>query len=284
MTGNGSKALSKCRKGQHLNEISKPTELEKPLLKAFHKAAKRVQNVVGDYGRRFRLEWTRDVDIAIAAKEISSIIGSSDNPNADINAELVRQSLVPTDFKYSLTEHLARFPDRHPVAVPDGGVYWMAFSDGRMIPFACAEAKRQGDGKHVRNEVKRHGLENDNSGLGGGAGGNAIERAYKNFALWCDCVRSLPATGYFVFCESEAFKMHATNQKFAALCGYDGLNQFNVIDRSGLKYASVFVRCAKNDHWTESMMESILYIGMKAIAEEYLKCFGLEEDDAVSAA
>lgn len=60
MTGNGSKALSECRKGQHLNEISKPTELEKPLLKAFHKAAKRVQNEVGDCGRRFRLEWTRD--------------------------------------------------------------------------------------------------------------------------------------------------------------------------------------------------------------------------------
>jgi hypothetical protein len=78
--------------------------------------------------------------------------------------------------------------------------------------------------------------------------------------------------------------MHATNQKFAALCGYDGLNHFNVIDRNGLKYASVFVRCAKDDHWSEATMESVLYVGMKKIALEYLRFYGLEKEDAVSAA
>ncbi len=275
--GNGSKALSESRKGQHLNEISKPTELEKPLLTAFHKAAESVQNELSKDGKKFRLEWTRDFEVSVAADEIDSILKGSNDPNAGINAELIRNGLVPTDFKYSLREHISRFPSRLPTAVPDGGVYWMVLPDGRTYPFACAEAKRQGDGAHVNSEVRKYHLENDNSGLGGGSAGNAVERVFKNFDLWRDCTKRLPATGYFVFCESEAFKMHATNQKFSALCGYRGLNKFNVVDRMGLKFASVFVRCAKDDKWSEPIMESILYIGMKAAAEEYARFFGLEK-------
>jgi hypothetical protein len=45
----------------------------------------------------------------------------------------------------------------------------------------------------------------------------------------------------------------------------------------GLKFASVFVRCAKDDRWPEPIMESILYIGMKAAAEEYARFLGLEK-------
>lgn len=283
MAGNGSKALSKSRKGQHLNEVSKAVEMEKPLLAAFKRAARKVQDEIGKNGKLFSLEWTSHVPISTAIE--GSNVNALEDPDAEINAGLVEEGLVPEYFKYSIQEHIAKFPHKPPKAVPDAGVLWMVLSDGRRIPFACAEAKRQGEGGYVQGVVKEKSLENDNSGFALGQSGNAVERAYKNFLLWCDCVRSIPATGYFLFCEGEGFKMQSTNQKFSAICGYDRLNRFNIVDKNNMKRASVFVRCAKDDYWTHEQMEGILFLGMKKLAEKYIEFYGLEEGgDAISAA
>lgn len=278
----GSESLSEARKGQHLNEVSSPKILENNLLNGFHKA---VDALSKEYD--LEVEWKSQFFVDEAASKYNEMLQSfpEGNPNDSLNESLKESNLVPENFQYSLQKHLeVASGSQKPKAIPDGGLCSIILPDGKRLPWGCAEAKRQGFGKTNNGSKKRKTSSDDEErlmkmGLGSKSAGNALERVYKNFCLYCDYTMDQPATGYFMFCEGPAFDNRSTNQMLASMCGYSEMNRFNVIDY-GRKCASVFVKNKDEDGnwWTEDEIEGILYLGLKNIYLKYKEIYDFGEE------
>ena len=287
----GSESLSEARKGQHLNKVSKPKILEQNVLNGFHKA---VDRLCEEYG--LEVEWKRELFLEDVAEKYNKMLESlpGGNPNDSLNESLEDSILVPKNFQYSLQKHLeVASESQKPKAIPDGGLCFIVLPDGRKLPWGCVEAKRQGfgntnNGSEMLEESKGSKKKNASPeererlmemGLGPDGRGNALERAYKNFLLYCDYTMDQPATGYFVFCEGPAFGSRSTNQMLAPMCGYSKMNKFNVIDH-GRKCASVFVKSKDEDGewWTEDGIEGLLYDGLKRIYLKYKEIYDFGEE------